>query len=489
MSFIQDWRKKKSAGAVQRRLSLSSSEPNAVAGNARGHSGEGQPGQQEEDARIMQRSNVSTFGPVSRVCGSLVMGLAVLGCSWVGAAPQVPAVPKEKAVRAESKQAPGQSDKAPSKAPMALLLKGHSDWVQGLSYRADGKWLASVGRDRTLRIWDTSSGQMIRLWPLATKDKAKEVPPFGPRAVPAPPRAVAFSPDGRWLAAATGRWQTAQKEWEGEILLWDLTHADREPVILQGHKAEITCLAFRADGQLLASGSADRTVLLWELPAGRQRSALAGHEGTIWGIAFSPDGQRLASASADSTVKVWEVASGREWTASKGPLTLEGLGPAFPAAKSEKSPGQAPPRKETEKGKKEEKKEVGKEKKAEGQELRDMTSVAFSPDGRLLAAGNLNGVGFLWEAASGKLQRRLPAGEGLWCLSFHPGGHYLALGGWNGLLQVWDLARGQVVWQERLPGVTLTAVAFSPDGRQIAAGSTDGLVRLWQARIGPAAVP
>jgi RNA polymerase sigma factor (sigma-70 family) len=80
----------------------------------------------------------------------------------------------------------------------------------------------------------------------------------------------------------------------------------------QGHSDRITSLAFAPDGRLLASGSRDKTVKLWDLATGVERDTLRGHSGTILSLAFAPDGKTLASASADHTVKVWDVATGRE---------------------------------------------------------------------------------------------------------------------------------------------------------------------------------
>ena len=77
-------------------------------------------------------------------------------------------------------------------------------------------------------------------------------------------------------------------------------------------------MCFSPDGKRLASGSADKTVKVWEVQTGQEALTLKGHTSGVWSVCFSPDGKRLASASGDKTVKVWDAATGGRPSSSTG---------------------------------------------------------------------------------------------------------------------------------------------------------------------------
>ncbi len=110
---------------------------------------------------------------------------------------------------------------------------------------------------------------------------------------------VAYSPDGRILAAGCG----------GSIQLWDMESGILLRV-LQAHEGHVLSVAFSPDGTTLASGSEDTTVRLWDATKGTERRVLKGHSHSVWSVAFSPDGTTLASGSGDNTVRLWDAASG-----------------------------------------------------------------------------------------------------------------------------------------------------------------------------------
>lgn len=116
--------------------------------------------------------------------------------------------------------------------------------------------------------------------------------------------AVAFSRDGKLLAAAAG-----EPGLFGEVRLWDVASGSLIKT-LQGHADSIYSVALSGDGKLLATGGYDNLVLLWDLSSGQIAKRLEGHNGAVFEVAFRPDGKVLASCSGDRTVKLWDVASG-----------------------------------------------------------------------------------------------------------------------------------------------------------------------------------
>jgi WD40 repeat protein len=112
---------------------------------------------------------------------------------------------------------------------------------------------------------------------------------------------VAFSPDGRRIVSGSA---------DRTVAVWDLQSGTRIRQ-LAGHQDRVMSVAFSPDGRAILSASADRTVAVWDLQSGAHMHQLAGQQGGIRSVAFSPDGRRIASASEDHTVTVWDVRSGQ----------------------------------------------------------------------------------------------------------------------------------------------------------------------------------
>ena len=173
--------------------------------------------------------------------------------------------------------------------------------VYSAAFSPDGKTLASVSDDETVKLWYMATGKEQ-----ATFQGHTEADKESTGAIHSV-MSVAFSPDGKTLAAAS---------YDMTVKVWDVATAKR--TTLQGHTHAVYSVAFSPDGKTLASASGDKTVRLWDLATNKERAVLQGHTEPVISVAFSPDGKILASAGVDKSVKLWDVATGRERATLQG---------------------------------------------------------------------------------------------------------------------------------------------------------------------------
>jgi dipeptidyl aminopeptidase/acylaminoacyl peptidase len=198
------------------------------------------------------------------------------------------------------------------------VLKGHTDGVNGVAFLLDGKTLASVSLDGTVKLWDLARG------------KERQTLRGHPNSV----LSVAVSPDGKTLATSGGDPFNASKA--GEAILWDLAKG-KERATLTGHRNPVECIAYAPDGKTVATSSWDRTVKLWDAATAKERKTLAGHLTSVMALRFSPDGKILAAAAGNlsesvptnpGAVTLWDVGSGREVTSLRhGEVTSVAFSP------------------------------------------------------------------------------------------------------------------------------------------------------------------
>jgi WD40 repeat protein len=328
----------------------------------------------------------------------------------------------------------------------------HDGNVLGVSFSPDGRRLVSVGEDKTVHVWEVPSAKPEGF---ATRPDEKPEPRevLGLHGHTEMCGYVAFSPDGHRLASAGH---------DGTIRVWDATplRADEgQETLTFPQQDEVRCVAVSPDGRWVASAGNGTLVRVWDAATGRVRFNFPGHSAPVFSVAWHPDGQRIATAGSvgrQHAVKVWDAANGHVYC--EIPVDQ----------KTSAGPYQV---------------------------------VAFSPDGRYLITGQLEGAVQLWEVPSAKPEGVVATGRPIRtlvkherevrALVFSPKGGHLATASGDGKVLLWDATRldeeQEPRWrlQARVPGPSVN-VAFSPDGKLLATGGEGNTVKMWEV---PSAKP
>jgi RNA polymerase sigma factor (sigma-70 family) len=294
----------------------------------------------------------------------------------------------------------------------------HTSSIVGLAVSPDGTQAATAGGDGTVRIWDLATGHSIRSW---TADNTRSV------------FTVAYTPDGRHLLTSG---------WDGSVRLWE-TATGKEVRRFRDDKG-MARAALSPDGTLVAAAGKDGTsIVLSETATGRVVREMTGHVSELMWVTFTPDRRRLVSAADmhsngrehfdDRSIRVWDVATGRQ---------LHKFDAGRPHGGS-----------------------------------------AVSPDGRVLAAavsGESSSSLRFWDLASGKEieERRVPD---VGAVAFSRDGRYLAAADRD--IRHIELASGKTVQTFASGAGSANRLAFTPDGRRLVSAHDDGTALVWDVSL------
>jgi WD40 repeat protein len=287
----------------------------------------------------------------------------------------------------------------------------------------------------------------------------------GPLTLPVPGsrgvRSVAFSPDGKFLAAGDGN---------GHVYVWQLGTRRLAGSMADPRSKGVSSVTFNPVGSLLAAADANGHVYLWA--ANKLLATLAAPSGKgVRSVVFSPDGTFLAAGDTDGHVDVWRVGTRRLTSSMADPRSKGVSSVAFNPAGSLLAVGDA-----------------NGHIYLWGHRLagtladpssHGVTSVAFSSDSKYLVVGDADGKAYTWLVSKGVIVQLLadPSSKGVNWVAFNPGNTLLAAGDGNGRVFLWTHTLTGTLTDPRSRGVR--SVAFSLDGKYVAAADANGHVYLW----------
>lgn len=296
-------------------------------------------------------------------------------------------------------------------------LDAGSRHVFSTCFLPDGQTIVTAESDQSLKFWSVPDGGLLESVQVAPR-----------QAIYYHAWDVVVSPQGNWIACGG---------FDGRVRLLD-AKTRRVERNLTGSTALTRGVAFSADGTTIAAASSDHTVRVWDVATGESLYVGRGHTDTAWDVAFGRESDQLFSCSGSGNIKVWDL---------EGDTLVQYLDLPF-----------------------------------------DSSSLALAPDGRraIVGSGNRPGFALIVDTKTLQILRRLPGVDGP-CSSnvaWSSDGKYIAAGLHDGRLMIWDADTYTLRSELHRKRSRTRAIAFHPDGRLLACGHEDGLVQLWNTESG-----
>ena len=313
--------------------------------------------------------------------------------------------------------------------------EGHMDEVRTVMWSPDGIHVVSGSTDKTAQVWTTIwqngliNGGATRL---TYHGHARSV------------NTACWSPDGQRIATAS---------LDSTVQVWDAATGNFL-FTYSGHTNSVRAVSWSPDGNYVASGAWDETVQIWRADTGGHVYTYHGHTDEVFTLAWSPDGTCIASGAADKTVRVWNVSTGATIVTYRG-------------------------------------------------HSKSVNTLAWSPDGQSIVSGSPDGTAQLWDATTGETRLTFtahksgasdgdtgsgeatvvydPQAHGVLAVAWSPNGRRIAAGGKDNNVHIWDASTGNIIYTYRGHADWLMALSWSPDGKYVASGSVDKKVRVWRS--------
>jgi WD40 repeat protein len=345
-----------------------------------------------------------------------------------------------------------------ARAEPVLNLTGHAAAVNGVAFSpGDGKRVASVGRDGAVQLWDTAAGRLERKF-LGHDSEAT---------------CLAFSPTGDVLATGGGTGLL-----RGEIKLWDVKTGKlrREHF---GLSDRVLSVALGGSGQL-AAGSTDGLIRVWDDKLSSEPRRFRADSRYVTALAFHPkNDSQLVSAGRDGRLRFWNTTGGLESYQVQVP-TRTGCATLRPDGRVVATAGKAGQGRGPLNLWEVDSSSAGRLLRAFPDPDCDVSHLAFSPDGTLLAAACEDHTVRVYDVQKGTEVSKLTGHlDQVLVVAFHPGGQILASGGADGMVRLWDLRAGSEIAVLRGHTNSVLCLAFRGDGQELASGGYDRMVRVW----------